>query len=151
MTARKGGAQKRPIRFQRVPHPLISQNCIEIVSHARDRKGYVPIRPRIGPRSNHVGAHRLAYASKYGPIPKGYEVDHICRNRACVNRSHLRLLTVREHKQVTNATRNDDRLEEAHCHWLIHACSGAALARQFGVSSSTGVRWVRRFKEAPDA
>lgn len=34
-------------------------------------------------------AHRIAYESEVGPIPSGLELDHLCRNRRCVNPSHL--------------------------------------------------------------
>ncbi|QDK34722.1 HNH endonuclease signature motif containing protein [Sphingomonas sp. IC081] len=151
--ARKSGRQKRPLKFARIPHPTMRQSCIEIVSHSRNRKGYLQLRPRTGPRRSHVGAHRLAYLSKYGPdsIPPGYEVDHICGNRGCVNRKHLRVLSCSEHKRVTNATRYSQREEAAHCHWLATDCTGTALAAVFGVSATTTRRWIREWKSDPDA
>lgn len=34
-------------------------------------------------------AHRLAYVTLVGPIPDDRQLDHLCRNRACFNPSHL--------------------------------------------------------------
>lgn len=44
----------------------------------------------------HVMAHRWAYEQQVGPIPEGLEIDHLCRNRACVNVEHLEPVTRRE-------------------------------------------------------
>lgn len=36
-----------------------------------------------------VKAHRFAFEITRGPIPAGLVLDHLCRNRSCVNPSHL--------------------------------------------------------------
>lgn len=34
-------------------------------------------------------AHRLAYEELVAPIPNGLVLDHLCRNRTCINPDHL--------------------------------------------------------------
>ena len=45
-------------------------------------------------------AYRVAYEVLVGPVPDGLQLDHLCRNRACVNPGHLEPVTV-----VTNVMR----------------------------------------------
>ena len=47
-------------------------------------------------------AHRYVWEQQHGFIPKGMDVDHACRTRACVNGDHLRLAT----RSQNNANRS---------------------------------------------
>lgn len=40
-----------------------------------------------------VLAHRFVYEQFKGTIPSGYELDHLCRNPACVNPDHLEVVS----------------------------------------------------------
>ena len=66
-----------------------------------NKQGYGKIRYK----GFHVRAHRLAYACANGACPGGDNVtiDHKCGNPACINPSHLRVLSLTENVLASNA------------------------------------------------
>ena len=44
-------------------------------------------------RDQHYLGHRVAYELFVGPIPAGLTLDHLCRNRGCLNPRHLEPVT----------------------------------------------------------
>lgn len=55
-------------------------------------------------------AHRFAYEVAKGPIPDGLRIDHLCRQRCCVNPDHLEAVTHRE-----NVIRGLGGMLKTHC------------------------------------
>jgi len=50
-------------------------------------------------------AHRYAYEHLVGPIQKDMTVDHLCRNKLCVNPAHMEIVTASENAKRGNPLR----------------------------------------------
>lgn len=87
---------------------------------SRMRNGYGQI--RMGRRIE--SAHRVAFQALVGPIPDGYDADHLCRNRECVNPAHIQPVTRSE-----NVRRGDaPKLLRAYNLGKTHCPSGHAYS-----------------------
>jgi len=58
--------------------------------------------PRMCLDSQTVAVHRVMFVCQNGYAPSKKQIDHLCRNRMCVNPDHLEMVT---HKQ--NQKRRD--------------------------------------------
>lgn len=68
-------------------------NCIYPNSKSRS-DGYAFM--YYPPKRKAIKAHRAAWMLANGPVPKGMVLDHICKDRACINLEHLRVVTQQE-------------------------------------------------------
>ena len=58
--------------------------------------GRGPYYGKFAIKKNSFMAHRVSYELFKGKIPDGLEIDHVCRNRICVNPDHLEPVTRKE-------------------------------------------------------
>ena len=57
-----------------------------------------------------IYGHRASYESAKGKIPKGYHIDHLCRNPSCINPEHLEAVSPKE-----NSRRGLKGILKTHC------------------------------------
>lgn len=108
---------------------------------AKTRSGYGNFMLTKTP-PKYVAAHRIAYEHYRGPIPEGLHLDHLCRNRSCVNPWHLEPVTNRENAQrgargrMVTHCRNGHPYNEENTMWRkngrrgCRACARETMARK---------------------
>lgn len=90
--------------------------------------GYGQFVYREGQQTKCMMAHRAVYQVFVGPIPIGKVLDHLCRNRNCVNPEHLEPVTHREN--IVRAPR-----------WASDTCKrGHKYGEQADYYTATGLR-----------
>ena len=60
-------------------------------------------------------AHRVSYKIFVGEIPKGKELDHLCRNPACVNPRHMEAVSHRENLRRSPSGAPAFHRSKTHC------------------------------------
>lgn len=88
----KTGPKPKPVKERLLEHCTVLGDCW-MWTGAKNREGYGRI--NYGGHSKSALAHRIAYTEFVGPIPEGLQLDHLCRNPACINPAHLEAVTNR--------------------------------------------------------
>lgn len=151
--SRCGHIKGQPIRYIRGhnTNPIVSEYIVDestgcwVWQRYRNSDGYGRARDPI---SNHFRpAHRIYYERLVGPMPEGMQLDHLCRNRACVNPAHLEPVTPAENVRRGNVTKLT-RQQVAEIRQLLGTKLQSEIAQLFGVTPYTiahiakGRTWV---------
>lgn len=83
--------QKKNTLFNQLKHRVLSETSEDcwIWHGSISSRGY----GQLGKDRKMLMAHRVAYTLRYGPIPDGLQIDHLCRVSACYNPDHLEAVT----------------------------------------------------------
>ena len=73
-----------------------TRGCWKWIGGKSQGYGRLQIGSRTDGSRRKVLAHRVSYELLVGKVPKGRELDHLCRNRACVRIDHLEVVTKRQ-------------------------------------------------------
>lgn len=94
------------------------------------------------------GAHRVSFEHHSGPIPCGMFIDHLCRNRACINPAHLEAVPHRENCRRGMGTKlsavDVAGIRNAYASGELqkHIAARLGLSKQHVSNVILGVRWA---------
>lgn len=101
----------------------------------------------IGKGKKIIDAHRFMFETILRPVPANCELDHLCKNKLCVNPDHLEPVSHRENclrGKQTKLTPADVKIIRS----MAGKHSQRQIAERFGVSRACigyilqGKRWV---------
>jgi hypothetical protein len=69
-------------------------------------------------KHKYPGAHRVIFEFFCGPIAHGHVAHHDCRNKRCVNPSHIRALDEQSHRREHAPEIKKRRYEETRARWV---------------------------------
>jgi hypothetical protein len=129
-------------------HALPSSPCI-LWEGSKNPKGYGVIFDQEAyytkNKRNGTLAHRFYHEQKHGKIPKGLFIDHLCRNRACINTEHMELVSTAVNVQRGKKTRlTIEQVIEIRTKYTSGKFTQSKLAHDYHVAEMTINAIVRK-------
>ncbi len=119
------GHQKRKVQY------VIDEKGCWVCQLKKNHNGYAYV---YYDGKNHL-AHRYYYEKYKGGIPEGLQIDHLCKNRACINPEHLEAVTNRENVHRSNVTKlSDNDVSELRRMYATGRVSQREVASVFDIS-----------------
>ena len=149
--------ERLPDRFWSKATPCPMSGCWLWTGYAhRSGYGFIGMGSKTdGTRRPHP-AHRVAYEALVGPVRDGLHMDHLCRQRCCVNPAHLEPVTSAENTRRGFAGIHNAR--KTHCPhgheyttentYYLHNQAGRLSSACFVCKRITGAAWRRKQRSA---
>lgn len=112
-----------------IPSPRMAKRIRSPLRRFHSRVSYLPngcmqwssVRQSDGYGTWTVGTkchvpHRWLYEQTIGPVPKGWTLDHVCRNRGCVNVFDGHIEAVPHKENIRRAVNHSSQLNAAKTH-----------------------------------
>jgi hypothetical protein len=94
--------------------PMPVTPCEKATYGFLNREGYVQVYVVRAGRESCSSAHKQVWERAHGPVPKGWTVDHLCRNRRCIRLDHLEAVSHRINTLRGNAA-SSINARKTHC------------------------------------
>ncbi len=134
----------RPVAMRFV---TLDNGCMVCISHKPRHCGYLQKGWVINGKLVLEQFHRFIYKARVGPIPEGFDIDHLCHNRLCCNPEHLECLSKDEHRRRPKYTSKWGKSTQARLVWDQGGITRKELATLFGVPYTTARSWVQKWSK----